>query len=588
MILQLKRRGKEEKITINLYDVPHNDIYDIPAGKELVYSDNEYKFILPKSAGKPSEVSVNDDTYEVDELKPSGENISFSIGKDGKPFSTCFGAIKIGIIINGRSYKSGSIAVMVSDTGISNDVINMVDYIYDNCERYLYEDSEASDSGNSRNTADSKFRLLDDIKRVYEQGYRFLKSNHYSKIVKTEKICSFDRLKSVSSATVIYISQHPEELIPVSYNTGIRFNRQFYQPENTLVESDSFSADVYENRIILGFLCSVMNDLNRMISGVKAVICNGASAVVQDGYFDSMHRIFSRNINNKLNLYCQKLSEYLSSFQRIYFNYSRLFGIKGTVVYAVPRFTPVFRSVMVYRQIYKVISDWFSGENYHFGKNELLLSFISTSKIYEYYCLIKLLHYISDSCEYKLELSKNYQYTINNDYYVNTKYNNTFLFSKAGKELSVFFQPVIFGNNSGENSIGLYRNTSSNSQTNCSELKGYTYTPDYIIKFKSGQNARYFILDAKFSTPANIRDYQLQTLVYKYLFSISPFSDDDTLEGLYIICGKNFSGDGTDSVHDIARKLSKKVRPFAEIVIMGGKNTDNDTIPKLIIDSIID
>ena len=81
MILQLKRRGKEEKITINLYDVPHNDIYDIPAGKELVYSDNEYKFILPKSAGKPSEVSVNDDTYEVDELKPSGENISFSIGR---------------------------------------------------------------------------------------------------------------------------------------------------------------------------------------------------------------------------------------------------------------------------------------------------------------------------------------------------------------------------------------------------------------------------------------------------------------------------------------------------------------------------
>lgn len=42
-----------------------------------------------------------------------------------------------------------------------------------------------------------------------------------------------------------------------------------------------------------------------------------------------------------------------------------------------PVFTPVFKSINVYRQIYIAIQNWFSIGNYDLGKDELLLSFIS-------------------------------------------------------------------------------------------------------------------------------------------------------------------------------------------------------------------
>ena len=72
----------------------------------------------------------------------------------------------------------------------------------------------------------------------------------------------------------------------------------------------------------------------------------------------------------------------------------------------IPVFTPVFRSINAYRQIYTVIHRWFSIGNYDLGKDELLLSFISTSKIYEYYCLIKMLSHITENTDYALTESK--------------------------------------------------------------------------------------------------------------------------------------------------------------------------------------
>lgn len=272
-------------------------------------------------------------------------------------------------------------------------------------------------------------------------------------------------------------------------------------------------------------------------------------------------------------------------YKQLYYFYSKLFNISADIVKVLPAFTPVFRSINAYRQIYIYIHKWFSIGNYELGKDELLLSFISTSKIYEYYCLIKLLHYISQNTTMELVESKRISYTVRNPYYNDTNYNNTFLFNNNDMKLTLYFQPVIYGDNKAFNDIALFRNTSSNSRQG-NNNSGKIYTPDYILKIDYNNKSDYIIMDAKFSTPENIRLHQLQELVYKYLFSISTLYDSDRILGLYVLCGKKLGKDTQDVVHDLAKKIGCNVNPFAEILVMNGVNIEDYTMVREIISKI--
>ena len=132
-----------------------------------------------------------------------------------------------------------------------------------------------------------------------------------------------------------------------------------------------------------------------------------------------------------------------------------------------------------------------------------------------------MLKHISQNMNMELIESKLMLYGVRNRYFSDTKYNNTFVFTKQETKLTLFFQPVIFGNDSTINGISLYRNTSTNAQQDVRKKGGDSYTPDYMIKIEKSGITNYIILDAKFSTTENIRIHQLQELVYKYLFSIS-------------------------------------------------------------------
>lgn len=59
-----------------------------------------------------------------------------------------------------------------------------------------------------------------------------------------------------------------------------------------LVERNSYSYDVYENRIIVGFLKTIVSEINITIKSLleKTYLKNKTSA--QDGYIDSMYQIF--------------------------------------------------------------------------------------------------------------------------------------------------------------------------------------------------------------------------------------------------------------------------------------------------------
>lgn len=583
------RPNYHEEIELLLQTDKENDYFDIPTTKEVVFNDNTYLFLLSGITLFPSKVYINDEAYDAELYSKESDGVLFKLKECDKPFLQSFGAIKIEMELNGKQYSSKSIAVMVSNTNVNNSVINMIEYIYNNCEDYLYEEHKYSSilSGIKENetiSLEAKIAFLKHILDVYKKSYQYLKINPYSKLEKTESVDSFDKLQSISQRTIQYITNNIDELTVVNYDTGIRFNNQYYQPNRILVESNSYSYDVYENRIIIGFLKTLVSEINIIIKKLLEKIYPKSKSTASDGYIDSMYQIFSKSIK-RINSYIESLRELQNNYQQLYYFYSKIFNISSDTVKTLPIFTPVFRSINAYRQIYIAIHKWFSIGNYNLGKDELLLSFISTSKIYEYYCLIKMLYHIDMNTDFNLIKSKHISYRVNNNYYTDTKYNNTFIFENEKIKLTLFFQPVIYGDDRAFNGLDIFRNTSSNSKKD-NNNRGKTYAPDYIIKAEYNDKTNYIILDAKFSTPENIRLYQLQDLVYKYLFSISTLNDKDRIIGLYILCGKKLGNDMEDTIHDLAKKIGHYVRPFAEILVMNGVKTDDYAMTAEIINNI--
>ncbi len=566
---------------------------EIFSSNDYVFNNENYSFSIASKYGLPTKLFVNEDYFEIEADEITSDTIKFQpLLRDPKHclFFDYFGTVCIKLEIHGKIYSSKSIAVMVNDNCKGRSLLKMVEYISANSRSFLYNETEFTLLGNefthyNNISIATKIQLLNEIKDIYRQSYRYLQNNPYTKLHKEEKIVPFAKVATFNPCTVQYIATHTDELDAVNYNTGIQYNKQFYQPVRTKAVLNVYSYDTYENNILLGFLVTIVVDITKTINLLKKKynIRNRSAAPV--GYIDSMYEIYQSTIATIANN-IDTLTVLKDEYQKLYLYYLHLFNFKTTPVTNTPIFTPVFRSVNAYRQLYCIIHKWFTCNSSEFSHEDLVLSFISSSKIYEYYCLVKILNHINSAYNFKIQNFYNVCYTVKSKFNFNTKYNNTFIFQNNDVKLTVYFQPVISGNDLAENEIGLFRNTSTTVKNDLND-RGYVYTPDYIIKKEYKSICQYFILDAKFSTADTIRQQQLQELVYKYLFSISTINSDDMVKGLYIICGKSSDADAESTVHDLAKNIGKNVEPFAKILTMSGNDTSNYYTPSKILDYII-
>lgn len=161
--------------------------------------------------------------------------------------------------------------------------------------------------------------------------------------------------------------------------------------------------------------------------------------------------------------------------------------------------------------------------------------------------------------------------------YKNTVYNNTFKFGTPSKNITVFYQPVIYGqeyssDQTKNNAIELYRSTTFkfpnafiDSEDNGSKFS--YYTPDYVIQVKDNIKSEYIILDAKYSETHVVKNYYFASLIFKYLFSINTVKKQDKILGLYVLCGKHNLNEDIIDAYDIANQLEfENTKPIACLV----------------------
>jgi len=497
---------------------------------------------------------------------------------NGLIFRDCYGFVQLNVAIsfvNGDSKNlySDYIAVFFKDTVENQSLQKMAEYVYQHYEKFLYDDKQKPAYDLSIKEAEYKsievyIRLIKNLINAYDASYSFLRVNAKNKIIESGKIDNFEKLSYIKSSTLAFISQHPEELIPININGGVKIGNRFYRPIKTLVSNNVFTYDLYENRIIVGFLKFLNTEIIRILAKIDIIFSKYSSvqSMTFPGYISSVQYIFQGTIR-RLEKNKEELLFLKDNVVRLYYAYYNIFNIDVEEINQIPEPTAIFMAIPQYNIIFNSIVQWFRFGAYNLEKEECLLPFLINNQLYEYYALLKILNGLCQaSPDVKLIQSKRFSYKMSSkSLYKNTVYNNTFIFETQNKRISIFYQPVVFGQgysvySNDNNTIELYRNTTFKFPSDYLDAedrggKRLYYTPDYIIKIETNSRNEYLILDAKYSDVTTVKNHYFAALVFKYIFSISTVKSSDSILGLYALCGKQSKQESVVNVYDITNQL---------------------------------
>ena len=547
-----------------------------------VYSDCEYEFAIEHPGLSAVE---NVSVYINEVLEPSVYNkgrISFPPTDTGgrKIFVDCYGYVELSLRVqlhdgSEEAYHSRYLPVLVKKGRYNEAVQAMVEYVYDHQELLLFngELQPRSMSGlkeGGRQTLASKLILAEELARIYEESYGYFKANSRFHIEKVAKIDYLERLQYVTSETMAYLVSHPEQMKPVYSTAGIWIGDRIYQPQKVLSLQNTSSYDIYENRVIVGFLRKMLDEVTLLKKHCEALLNRVPDKEnYNTEYVYSTFFMFSET-KKMLETGMKRLTDLYNKFARLWNMYRTALAVSEEPLTGRPHPTAIFMSVPQYNRIYVGIHQWFNYGIYAFEKALYMFSFIKISSLYENYLLAKLLMYFK-ARGYTNTISNRYVYPVRNTWkYKNSACMNTYSLSRDRSLITLYYQPVIFtSDHVAVNEIGLYRNNTIpvNIMQNDIEQGGQYYVPDYLVKIEDEAGARYVMMDAKFSELATVRKYYMKDLAFKYLFSVSPLNCGDQVAGLCIIYGKCSDTEKLQSAYN-KQLPGNPIKPFAEMLPM--------------------
>ena len=594
-------------IQMNLSSNPFvlSDICEMVLNREYVYSDQQYSAELNGISQKIESLSFFVNDMEIESVREENNVISFGLNRRIFTHNFGFAQITLNIKIENQApiiLYSKFIPILVVNMRNNRSVERMIEYIYAHREQFLLCGPQLSmqhyglrDEG--ENDLETRIQTIRDIVQVYNEEIGYFRLNAKFRLSPIGRVDHYEKAKYVSNQMIKYIVMHPEQLIRTSVLTGIRVHKQNFIPSKTLVEENIVDYDIYENRVVVGFLRSLyITIVNLKDEITKRIKQFPDKQEIEKGYFLSASFAFSatkrRLEKNKtqLDLLCENIKE-------LYIQYREILPVSDQDVFVPPQPSAVLISVRAYRLIYEQIIRWFQFGMYDFRGEDFILPMLRSDKIYEYYVLLKLYNYIL-SKGYSLQSSNWYSYTISgfpsnytNPYELKTL--NTFQFysEETSTEITLYYEPIIYkgkSKNVGENEIGLFRNMSYSFRDGENRrFTGGHYFPDYVIKIQQEGHCRYIILDAKFSKRNTTKENYLCKLLYRYLISISTIVPEDSLLGLVIINGKS---DGTeDTVENIYDQTPnhREIYPFANILTLTETQDENLQLHENLTDQIL-
>ena len=386
----------------------------------------------------------------------------------------------------------------------------------------------------------SYLQLLNEIIFVLQNNFVYFKMQGKHAIKRVEKSMSYVKAKRISRESFNWIIQNMEELTSVPLMSGIYYLGNNYLPSHIKAEVSRKSWDVYENKVIINFIYTVLFNAKQVYTEFNKTILDEVRIISKIhgsfplGYYAPIITVKSLQISF-YQAQLKKMNDVIQSLTNIFNNYESLFKISPDFLTSLPRKTSTFCEVKTYAKVFEIILRWFQYGEYSLEKEQLILHVKTLDKLFEYYCLFRILTLLtengyqrtnSESSSYK------YSYQCADEYYQNeTDVPNTYVLNNGSNiTATLYYQPVISAT-CFENNISLFRTTKRH-------IKNDYYTPDFILKFSEGNREEYVIFDAKFSSRKNIEIHSLPKVIQKYSCEISSASDFRPPKMVWILQGR--------------------------------------------------
>ncbi|MHB9293269.1 hypothetical protein Holit_02390 [Hollandina sp. SP2] len=441
-------------------------------------------------------------------------------------------------------------------------------------ERFFSEGTEqARQRKASYKSLSAYIQLLRSIHTCYKENYPAFKSGAKHRIVKHDSLQSYDQVKSISRRSLQWLYQNPGELAATEIPTALQIQGRHYLPYRMRIEKTTKSFDIYENRVVAGFLLLVCNN----VKGVKEKVSIQLAEEYQvlhklqwlerEGFRAPIIRI--KQIQADRNqILLNTLHELLLNLAGQYAKYRDILPCSDTPFLGIPKKTKVFQEVRPYRQVFEQILQW-----YHFGeftpvKETLIGNAKTLDKLFEYYCLCRLLVLLKDAGFTETgEVSRSFTYHAQEQ--GNGELANTYLLRRGELLLTLYYQPVISADRF-ENDISLYRTTTTD---------GF-YTPDFMVKLQihRASHSSYLIFDAKYSSRWSIKQYYMDREIIKYGCQLSDREAGQSIKMVWLLQGRIDDTAHIERYH--SSPLAQQYKPAISYGIIK-MNTKTDTLEHL-------
>lgn len=383
----------------------------------------------------------------------------------------------------------------------------------------------------------SYIQLLEQVIACYKNNFAYFRMQGKHTIKQSSVLVPYEKVKKVSRDSFNWIMQNADQLADVPYSSGVQYQGKNYLPYHIKTDANQKSWDVYENRIVISFLHTVLLNAKQIFGEFDRDILNEERVISRiHGSFPKEYCAPIITIKFLQVSFCRillgKLNHSIDTLQNLCKQYETLFDVQASILTTFPRKTSTFCEIKPYAQVFEIIVRWFQYGEYSLEKERLILQVKTLDKLFEYYCLLRLLKLLADNGYQKADIKNpafKYYYKSADGHYQNEQdVANTYVLSRNHITATLYYQPVISAFDF-ENGLTLYRTTSK---------KGY-YTPDFVLKFSfSEHDEEYIIFDAKFANRNSITDFRLPEVIRKYSSELCAAADCPTPKMVWILQGR--------------------------------------------------
>lgn len=350
----------------------------------------------------------------------------------------------------------------------------------------------------------SRKNILSCLKEIFSSTEIFydhlgdIKSQRLYKLVPSKKISPY--ASAISNSNPDWILDHLDELVETSSfdTTSFKIGRKYYTPSHIEVDYFIPDTDIYENRVL-------HNYINECIIFLKKFIKNYHYTKASENEYSGQS--LSEIIHNENNKY------YHYFIEKANINLKKLIYIKQIFEKIVPvttyqsgcLFTAKAKANLIYRKFFEKISIWNQIYDYTLGDNNEVTGIQTIDKLYEKFCLFKIIDIILDSGYELIEAN-----------------GKKFFFSGNKKNIELYYELDF---SSGDNTYGYMAIEKWNLH-----LKRNSYShriPDFslFVEDISSKGKNLYIFDAKYTDPKTAFNIYLKDCTFKYIHGIATDSN---------------------------------------------------------------